>query len=972
MNYLHAPRFRRQRGVSHAITSLLSICILALPALAQTTPPAGEEDVVELSPFTVTTSNDHGYMANSTLAGSRTNTELKDIANPLDIITKELIADMAVEDIQDLTLFANGVSPNAAGDYNSDGQEREVWNYNYMEIRGFKVGSATRNFMDLNAQFEAYNSERVEFSKGPNSILFGAGSPGGTTNYATKVAGLQRNAYSIQHRTDDLGSQRVSVDLNQVIAPDTLGLRLNALWEDQNFYRHPAYETQHAWNLTGKWKPTPDTTVTIGHEMRDSERASPRGIFAADRVSAWLDAGSPIVTAVPSNNRVVIGGSESPQSAADNGMVTMNSDNWILDSDGVLRNTRRTARGTDTFANAIRLDTVATGFDFPTDVWVGGPNGINDSKWNITEFNVTQRISDDFYIDLSYGHTDNDIRQGNSVSSYLFVDTNDFGANTHPGELYAESRPFRIDRGIDIDDIRATASYNLRLTETNKWLGDHQLAAMYEYNDREEWMDNGRLTLVQTPDGPITGSLTGGQVAFYLRDYLNLASGKNAMYDYRNIYYSDGISQDGYVAKFLRRESWAALHTLTKQDSVLAVLQSRWLQNRLITTAGWRQDKRVAYDAPFTADPVTGMRIPVEVDRGTPDGRDDPKYASFINPPTYVQGISRNYGAVFHATDWLSFTYNHATNFSPRTETRDLYGEYVKASTGESNDYGIRLSLLDNRLSLSLIHYETSELNSVTNGSAINTPMKIMKQAEQILVDNGIQATNPLDLDGNFTTADRTATGEELLLIGNPTRNWSFRLSASRLINEQRNIAPDIRAYFAERIPYYQSQDQSLTAIGENSNLAVRIEQAQTQFALLETRERVRVFPASEYNARLTAKYNFDSDSKFKGLSLGSNLRWNSAPVIGYFKTVDGVFDVNRSYKGDDTMITDVFLTYQHKLPRDIMWKVQLNIKNIFDNDDPIPVAAINDDDTANFNWVPYRYRPQDGRVFTITNTFSF
>ena len=43
---------------------------------------------------------------------------------------------VGVQDIQDLTLFASGVEPNAAGDYNAEGMEREIWNYNYMQIRG--------------------------------------------------------------------------------------------------------------------------------------------------------------------------------------------------------------------------------------------------------------------------------------------------------------------------------------------------------------------------------------------------------------------------------------------------------------------------------------------------------------------------------------------------------------------------------------------------------------------------------------------------------------------------------------------------------------------------------------------------------------------------------------------------------------------------------------------------------------------
>lgn len=959
-----------------AAASIAGTCLPFLAAHAQTPPPGpdGESDVVNLNPFVVSTDKDVGYMANSTLSGTRTNTQLKDIATPLDIFTVELMQDLAIQDIQDLTLFASNVEPNATGDLNPNGEEREVWNYNYMQIRGFKTGVLTRNFMDLNAQFEAYNSERVEFSKGPNAILSGSGNPGGTVNYATKVPQLHRNFYSVEHRTDDLGSQRVSMDLNQTLLKDTLGLRLNMLAEDQDFYRAPAYEEQVAWHLVGRWQPTQNTTITLGHEKRDSDRASPRGAFARDRVTAWLNAGSPIVTAVPSNNNVIVAGGTAAQPASGLGMATLNGDNWILDSDGVIRNTRRTARGNTISANANNMDTAATGIDFPLDLWVGGPNGINDSNWDISELNLTQRVTDDFFLDFSYGHSDNNVRQGNSVSRELYVDPNNFGTNTHPGELYAETRPFWIARNFDIDHYRATASYNFDFTDVNKWLGKHQLAAVYEYNEREEWQDNGRLTLVATPSGPINlASFSGGYqnsaLAFNIRDYLDPARGFYSQRDLRDLYYSDGIDQDGYVARYIRREGYASVHTLTEQDTMLGVLQSRWLEDHLITTVGLRKDKRHEYVAPFVLD-STGQWVPEEVEAGTPAGDTHPSHAAFVNPPNFNEGISRNYGAVLHATKWLSFTYNYATNFSPRVESRDIAGNYLSPSTGESNDYGVRLNLFDDRLSVTLVHYVTEELGSAVNGNSINTPFNDMVEIEEILVDNGIIPSS--SLVGVFTTADNEAEGEELTIIGNPTPNWTFRLAASRLEKRQRNLAPDVRAYYLEHLPFYEAQNPNLTAAGSTTPLGTRINEAKTSYGLMNTRENVQTFPASEYNVRFTGKYDFDRGSFLKGLSIGGSVRWSSAPIIGYYRTAANSFDVNRSFKGEDPVYTDLFFTYQRRLTRDITWKIQLNISNLFDDDDPQPVAAINSADAPDFTWVAYRYRPVDGRIFTLTNSFSF
>ena len=48
-------------------------------------------DVFELSPFVVDATGDSGYYASSTLAGSRLNTSLQDVAASITVVTPELL-----------------------------------------------------------------------------------------------------------------------------------------------------------------------------------------------------------------------------------------------------------------------------------------------------------------------------------------------------------------------------------------------------------------------------------------------------------------------------------------------------------------------------------------------------------------------------------------------------------------------------------------------------------------------------------------------------------------------------------------------------------------------------------------------------------------------------------------------------------------------------------------------------------------
>jgi hypothetical protein len=67
--------------------------LLAVPpfALAQ---DSEDDEVFELSPFSVDTSGDQGWRASQTLTGSRTNQELKNVPLSVDALTSEFMEDL--------------------------------------------------------------------------------------------------------------------------------------------------------------------------------------------------------------------------------------------------------------------------------------------------------------------------------------------------------------------------------------------------------------------------------------------------------------------------------------------------------------------------------------------------------------------------------------------------------------------------------------------------------------------------------------------------------------------------------------------------------------------------------------------------------------------------------------------------------------------------------------------------------------
>lgn len=174
---------------------VLSLCLTGL-AQAQDAPASGEEGVIELSPFLVDAGDQNGYLTTSTLAGTRTKTRLIDIGSAVSVVTSAMLEDAGATDINDVLAFL----PNAEGQdtYSYGGESVNGWFASAesgVNIAGANAGSlresgldrtrglgkvdVARDFFVTKIPFDAYNVESVTMIRGPNSILFGLGSPAG-------------------------------------------------------------------------------------------------------------------------------------------------------------------------------------------------------------------------------------------------------------------------------------------------------------------------------------------------------------------------------------------------------------------------------------------------------------------------------------------------------------------------------------------------------------------------------------------------------------------------------------------------------------------------------------------------------------------------------------------------------------------------------------------------------------------------
>ncbi len=272
----------------------MSFDLPAMPAGAREANAQGERPAIQLRTITVRSSprkpqravsaapspsppvvaentnpgGDVGYHALSTSSATKTNTPLRDIPQSVTVITKQQVEDIGAQKIEDVIRYVPGVNWHQ-GEGNRD----------QIVIRG---QSSTADFFvngmrdDGQVYRDLYNTQRLEFLKGPNAMIFGRGGGGGVLNRVLKEAdGAPINEWKVQ--TGSYRNKRVSGDVGAKIT-DTLYARINGVFEDTDSYRDYFHNQRYGINPTLTWLATPLTKVKVSYEHFRDERTADRGI----------------------------------------------------------------------------------------------------------------------------------------------------------------------------------------------------------------------------------------------------------------------------------------------------------------------------------------------------------------------------------------------------------------------------------------------------------------------------------------------------------------------------------------------------------------------------------------------------------------------------------------------------------------------------------------------------------------------
>jgi len=258
-------------------------------------------EVLRLSPFQVNEANTRGYFASSTLSGTRLNTDLADLGASITVVTKQQLLDTASFDINDV--FRYEANTEGSYQYTEFTQDRSFYNetttlspQSANRIRGIGVSNTARdNFVASKAiPMDAYNTESLEISRGPNANIFGLGEAAGTVNTNVIKANPHREINQLRLQVDSYGGSRGSIDLNRPLVKDTLALRIAGLHEDKGFERQPAYEKINRWTGAVTFRPFKNTTLYGWAEHVEDRYNRANTTLPRDSITEWMTHGMPV------------------------------------------------------------------------------------------------------------------------------------------------------------------------------------------------------------------------------------------------------------------------------------------------------------------------------------------------------------------------------------------------------------------------------------------------------------------------------------------------------------------------------------------------------------------------------------------------------------------------------------------------------------------------------------------------------
>lgn len=220
-----------------------------------------------------------GYRATRSATSTKTDTALRDSPQTINVVPRQVIGDQQDLRLTDAVTNVSNVVP---------GSTVQGRSQNYI-IRGFSTQIFAVDGVLINPAIAFYpverdlaNAERVEVIKGPASVLFGRGDPGGVVNIVTRRPTLEPSG-ELSVLGGGFGLRRVQGSVaSALLESDTLAGRISFAAQEDPTFRNIGDNTNSRYFIAPaiSWTPTPDTRVYLNSEFTKQHSQYDEGLIA--------------------------------------------------------------------------------------------------------------------------------------------------------------------------------------------------------------------------------------------------------------------------------------------------------------------------------------------------------------------------------------------------------------------------------------------------------------------------------------------------------------------------------------------------------------------------------------------------------------------------------------------------------------------------------------------------------------------
>lgn len=928
---------------------------------------ADEDEPITLSPFAVSARQDVGYQAGNTTSGSRFNTSLQDTAAAVMVFTPEFLADFGANALADIVGYAPNMQVDML-DTSADASPQFLGGADLKDtrirVRGLSASTAL-DFFETNIAIDNYNTERFELSSGPNSILFGFGAPGGLVNILTKRAQLDRTRTTLRTQVGEWSSRRGEVDHNAVLVPGRLALRLNGLQQASAGWRTWDENDTRRLAASLRARPWPATTATVNYEVGRMDAHVSRPLNAYDNLALWQASGAPVK-------------SDATWTAADRASGLNRSTTaralYVTTAEGAppftltLANAANTRILESTYENnnlptADRAGaTLAPAALVPFRVDTYGPGAVRAARFHRVFTLVEQRLAPGLTAELAWNHERArqhvdapqlaNIVLGGDPNSVIPNPTGAGGTVPNPnvGRLFLEAR-WTGDVGATKNDIaRATLAWEVKL---GRW-GTHRLAGLAEHGYLRAFRYPQVEILVDEGGVPISNAALPENAAnfVYRRHYFTPGA-------FRTYYGGDvrdpvALTRSGHTYRSVSINGSASGGDIARtMNTLMLATQSTFWEGRVVVTAGVRRDRlrfdqygdaRLAADAP---DVLAGRAIANTI-----------VFTPAIADVTRFAPVTSTVGGVWHASRWLSFFANHATNNAPPPlNFRVLPDETLPPPfDGRSDDAGLMLQLWEGRVFVRATAFRTAQEKSSGGTFLIS-----LTSAENNIVGPSTRILDTLLAAGRITAADYTAhrVGDESTLTGmsdvvneglelsawcNVTRDLTAVVNASHTRTDRSRVVPEFDPWFERENAFWHGTPGAGALVNPATGVTIDAEVQELQRIVAGVRDYYRFdYGERPWKFNASGRYRFSSGWA-KGGYGGAGVRWQDRSKLGrriQGRTTDGTRVLGDAIYGPEDFKVDAFLGYRRRLsswPFAPELTVQLNVSNLTNEEAVLPL----------------------------------